>query len=184
MRRLIAPLWLISALTAGTVQAQPFTPNEAGVTMGHWHLNSRDVEVNKKILVAMGGTASKPDERLQRVTFPGVVAILQLGSPPGPPTGGSAGTVVNHVALSVQNVQDSVAKWKVAGVPVELGKGGPTKPMSLRRTACASRFFRDKNQQFPIRSHHVHYWRGGNRNSGHPGLVCKDLRRQAEHAWT
>src|SRR4249919_3726064 len=80
MGRLIVSLWLISALTAGTVQAQPFTPNEAGVTMG--------------------GMASKPDERLQRVTFPGVVAILQLGSPRGPATGGSAGTVVNHVALS------------------------------------------------------------------------------------
>src|SRR3954452_8519614 len=123
MRTLISTVWLISILTAGTAWAQPFTPNEAGVTMGHWHLNSRDVEVNKKIFVAMDGTESKPGERLQRVTFPGVVAILQLGSPPGPPTGGSAGTVVNHVALSVHNVQESVSKWKAASVPVELGKG-------------------------------------------------------------
>src|SRR5829696_3804404 len=123
MKRLTASLWFISALTTGTAWAQPFTPNEAGVTMGHWHLNSRDVEANKKIFVGMGGTASKPDERLQRVTFPGVVAILQLGSPRAPATGGSAGTVVNHVALTVQNVQETVSKWKVAGVPVELGNG-------------------------------------------------------------
>src|SRR2546421_737375 len=50
MRRLIASLCLMSILAAGVAWAQPFTPNEAGVTMGHWHLNSRDVEVNKKIL--------------------------------------------------------------------------------------------------------------------------------------
>ena len=158
MKRLIASLWLASAVTAGTVQAQPFTPNEAGVTMGHWHLNSRDIEVNKKILVAMGGMASKPDERLQRVTFPGVVAILQLGSPPGPPTGGSAGTVVNHVALSVQNVQDSVSKWKVAGVPVELGKGRTDQAYVTTPDGLRIEILQDKNQQFPIRSHHVHYW--------------------------
>jgi hypothetical protein len=27
--------------------------------MGRWHLNSRDIDANKKILVAMGGTATQ-----------------------------------------------------------------------------------------------------------------------------
>jgi len=31
-----------------------------GVTMGHWHLNSVDVEANKKIFAAMGGNAVRP----------------------------------------------------------------------------------------------------------------------------
>jgi catechol 2,3-dioxygenase-like lactoylglutathione lyase family enzyme len=148
----------MSSLTAGTAWAQPFTPNEAGVTMGHWHLNSRDVEVNKKILVAMGGTASKPDERLQRVTFPGVVAILQLGSAVGPSTGGSAGTVVNHVALTVPNVQESGAKWKGAGVPVELGNGRTDQAYVMTPDGLRIEILEDKNQKFPVRSHHVHYW--------------------------
>lgn len=158
MRTLISTVWLMSILTAGTTWAQPFTPNEAGVTMGHWHLNSRDVDVNKKILVAMGGIASKPDERLQRVTFPGVVAILQLGSASAPAAGGSAGTVVNHVALTVQNVQDSVSKWKVAGVPVELGNGRIDQAYVTTPDGLRIEILEDKNQKFPIRSHHVHYW--------------------------
>ena len=57
MKRLIAVLWMISTLAVGIVWAQSFPPNEAGVTMGHWHLNTRDIEANKKIFVAVGGTA-------------------------------------------------------------------------------------------------------------------------------
>src|SRR3954454_17057312 len=100
MRTLISTVWLISILTAGTAWAQPFTPNEAGVTMGHWHLNSKDVEVNKKIFVALGGMPGKPDDRLQRVVFPGVMVILNLGSATAPATAGSQGSVVNHVGFT------------------------------------------------------------------------------------
>src|SRR5260370_38515825 len=71
----------------------------------------------------MGGTEGGPGP-LQRVTFPGVVVILnqQAGAPPA--TGGTIGSVVNHVGFIVQNVQESVAKWKAAGVPVEPGNTG------------------------------------------------------------
>ena len=59
MRRLIAVLWTISMLVPAVARAQAFPPNETGVTMGHWHLNTRDIEANKKIFVTMGGTAMK-----------------------------------------------------------------------------------------------------------------------------
>ena len=62
MKKLISALWLASSLTAGAAWAQPYAPNEAGVTMGHWHLNSNDVEANKKIFVGMGGIAMKPGD--------------------------------------------------------------------------------------------------------------------------
>jgi predicted enzyme related to lactoylglutathione lyase len=38
----------MSTLAAGTAWAQAFPPNDMGVTMGHLHLNSRDVEANRK----------------------------------------------------------------------------------------------------------------------------------------
>ena len=60
MKKLFLAVWVISLLVPALASAQPFPVNEAGVTMGHWHLNSRDIEANKKILVAMGGTAIKP----------------------------------------------------------------------------------------------------------------------------
>ena len=76
MKKLISALWLVSALATGAAWAQPYTPNDAGVTNGHWHLNSRDVAANKHILLSMGGVAIGPGERVQ---FPGVLVILNQG---------------------------------------------------------------------------------------------------------
>jgi hypothetical protein len=52
---------------------QAFPPNEAGVTMGHWHLNTRNIETTRKIFFAMGGTEVQGDNA--RVRFPGVLVI-------------------------------------------------------------------------------------------------------------
>ena len=55
-RTIFAWLLLASTLAAGTAAAQPAPFNDAGVTMGHWHLISKDVEANKKIFLAMRKT--------------------------------------------------------------------------------------------------------------------------------
>src|SRR5271165_5892907 len=109
MKKLISALWLISTLATGAAWAQPYAPNEAGVTNGHWHVNSRDVEVNKKIFVAMGGVVPAESGPLQRVIFPGVMIILNLNQPGGapPPTGGTVGSSVNHIGFTVPNVQEA-----------------------------------------------------------------------------
>ena len=117
MKSLFVALFLTTTLATGTALAQPFTPNAEGVTMGHWHLNSKDIEANRKIFVAMGGT-SPTGPGIQRVIFPGVVINLNPGQAGPPPTAGSVGSVVNHVGFVVQNVQESVAKWKANGVAV------------------------------------------------------------------
>jgi catechol 2,3-dioxygenase-like lactoylglutathione lyase family enzyme len=158
MIRLISALWLMSMLAAGPAWAQPYTPNQAGITMGHWHLNSRDIEANKKIFVAMGGTASKTGE-LHRVTFPGVVVILNL--PPGaaPATGPTEGTVINHVGFVVPNVQESVAKWKAAGVPVQPGGNNRLdQAFVVTPDGLKVEILQDKSQSIPIRHEHVHFF--------------------------
>ena len=115
MRTLIAGLWLVSILAAGTAVAQPAPFNEVGLTMGHWHFASRDVQANKKIFVGMGGTPVTVGTA-ESVIFPGVRVNLSLGNTSG--TGGSQGSTVNHVGFIVNNVQEQVAKWKAAGVAV------------------------------------------------------------------
>ncbi|HKA41306.1 MAG TPA: VOC family protein [Burkholderiales bacterium] len=143
-------------LAPGTSWAQAYPPNEAGVTMGHWHLNSKDVEANKKIFVAMGGTAIKPGD-FEIVRFPGVAVYLHQRPGAAPATGGTVGSVVNHVGFIVQNVQDSVAKWKAAGVPVlpgnnnRLDQAYVVTPDGLR-----IEILEDKTQGVPIRHEHVH----------------------------
>jgi catechol 2,3-dioxygenase-like lactoylglutathione lyase family enzyme/extradiol dioxygenase family protein len=158
MKTLISALWLVTSLAVGAAWAQPYTPNQAGVTMGHWHLNSRDVEANKKIFVGMGGTASEAGG-LQRVTFPGVVVILNLPAGAAPPIGPTDGSVVNHVGFVVQNVQASVAKWKAAGVPVSPGNNNRLDQAYVNTPdGLRIEILEDKNQSVPIRHEHVHFF--------------------------
>jgi catechol 2,3-dioxygenase-like lactoylglutathione lyase family enzyme len=147
----------VSQFAAGSALAQAAPPNEAGVTMGHWHLNSRDVEANKKLFVALGGIATKPGD-FELVKFPGVFVFLHLR--PGFPAalGGTEGTVVNHVSLIVPNVQESAAKWKAAGLPIQPGANGRTDQAWITTAdGLKVEILEDKTQTVPIRHHHIQY---------------------------
>jgi catechol 2,3-dioxygenase-like lactoylglutathione lyase family enzyme/predicted enzyme related to lactoylglutathione lyase len=158
MKRLISAVCLMSALAVGTAWAQPFAPNDAGITMGHWHLNSANAEANKKIFVAMGGTDTSAGPS-QRVTFPGVIVIMNLGAPGPAPTAGSRGSVTNHVGFIVKNVQEQVAKWKAAGVPVEPGANNRLDQAYVNTPdGLRIEILEDKNQPMPIRHEHVHFF--------------------------
>src|SRR5258705_14002675 len=98
MKVLVSMLLLLGSLARGTAFAQAYPPNEAGVTMGHWHLNSQQVEANKKLFVALGGTAIKPGD-FEIVRFPGVAVFLHQGPGPPPPTGGTQRPGINHAAF-------------------------------------------------------------------------------------
>ena len=158
MTRLFAALCLMFAFVSGNALAQATPPNEGGATMGHWHLNSRDVEATKKMFVAMGGTAIKYGN-FDLVKFPGVAIFLQM--PPGtaPADGGTVGTVVNHVGFLVPNVQEAMAKWKAAGVPVSPGAPGRTdQAFVVTPDGLRIEILEDKTQTVPIRHHHVHFY--------------------------
>src|SRR6266851_3400558 len=49
-----AALLFATALAVSPAAAQPAPFNDAGVTMGHWHIISKDVEANKKLFLGMG----------------------------------------------------------------------------------------------------------------------------------
>ena len=148
-----AALLLASSVAAGTANAQYAPFNEVGVTMGHWHLASKDAEANKKIFVGMGGKllpGAAPS-----VQFPGMRINLTLGNAAG--NGGSVGSVVNHVGFIVNNVQEQVAKWKANGVAVLPG-GNNRLDQAFVETPDGVRIevLEDKNQADPVKHEHVH----------------------------
>src|SRR3954468_1170748 len=158
MKSLFAALFLTTSLATGTAFAQPFAHNADGVTMGHWHLNSRDIEANRKIFVGMGGT-SPTGPGIQRVIFPGVVVNLNPGQAGPPPTGGTIGSVVNHVGFVVQNVPESVAKWKAAGVAVLPGNNNrPDQAYVETADGLRIEILENKAQKYPIQHEHVHFF--------------------------
>jgi catechol 2,3-dioxygenase-like lactoylglutathione lyase family enzyme len=97
--------------------AQLSRPNAAGVAMGHLHYVVRDVAANKAFWVALGGKPVLLENRIEGVSLPGVVVLLQQGET----SGGAEGSVVNHVAFRVQ----SIAALERKGFKVEYIKEVP-----------------------------------------------------------
>ena len=103
---MLALLW-----SADLVWAQLSSPNAAGVRMGHLHYHVRDVEANKRFWVSLGGTPVTIGG-VEAIRFPDVFVVLTKGES----SGGTDGSVVNHVAFRVQ----SFAKLQEAGFNVQL----------------------------------------------------------------
>ena len=151
---MFAALLFASALIAGTAGAQPAPYNAVGVTMGHWHLASKDVEANKKVFLAMGGKLYMPGGN-PLIMFPGLYINLVLGAGKG--EGGTQGSVVNHVGFIVDNVQQRVAQWKAAGVKVLPGGNGRLDQAYVETPdGLRMEILEDKMQTVPIRNEHIH----------------------------
>src|SRR5262245_41516299 len=143
-----------SMLTAGTAVAQPAPFNEAGLTMGHWHIISKDVDANKKLFLAMGGKLYMPGGN-PLIMFPGVYINLVLNAEKG--DGGSEGSVINHVGFIVDNVQQRVAQWKAAGVTVLPGLNNrQDQAFVVTPDGVRIEILEDKTQKVAIRHEHVH----------------------------
>ena len=155
----VVALVLVSTLTAGRAAAQPAPFNQAGVTMGHWHIASKDVEANKKLFLAMGGKLFMPGGN-PLIMFPGLYINLNLGTEKG--DGGTVGSVVNHVGFIVDDVQKRVAEWKAKGVTVLPGGALPAGGNRLDQAFVVTpdgvriEILEDKTQPMPIRNEHVH----------------------------
>ena len=151
----LAGLFFASALAAGSAVAQPAPFNETGVTMGHWHIVSKDVEANKKLFLGMGAKMFMIGGN-PFMMFPGVYINLNLGNEKG--EGGTPGSVVNHVGFIVNNVQEQVAKWKAANVPVLPGTNNrPDQAFVVTPDGVRIEILEDKAQAEPIKNEHVHF---------------------------
>jgi len=116
MRLNVCLLSTVIALGATEASAQLAAPNKAGVAMGHLHYQVRDVEANKRFWSALGGKAIKlGDTDVMR--FPDVLVFLTRGES----TGGTEGSVVNHVAFRVP----LLATVEAAGLKVQPTAGFP-----------------------------------------------------------
>jgi catechol 2,3-dioxygenase-like lactoylglutathione lyase family enzyme len=149
-------LLLASALAEGTARAQPAPFNEIGVTMGHWHIASKDVDANKKLFLAMGGKLFMPGGN-PLIMFPGLYINLILATEKG--DGGTEGSVVNHVGFIVNNVQARVSQWKAAGVAVLPGNNNRLdQAFVVTPDGVRMEILEDKTQSMAIRGEHVHLW--------------------------
>jgi catechol 2,3-dioxygenase-like lactoylglutathione lyase family enzyme len=149
-------LLFATALAASPAAAQPAPFNDTGVTMGHWHIISKDVEANKKLFLGMGAKMFMVGAN-PLMMFPGVYINLNLGTEKG--EGGTPGSVVNHVGFIVNNVQEQVAKWKAAGVPVLPGNNNRLdQAYVVTPDGVRIEILEDKTQSVPVKNEHVHFF--------------------------
>lgn len=99
----------------GPVRAQLAPPNEAGMTMGHVHLNVRDVEVHRELWIEQFGAKPLAKEGLPGVKIPGMLILFRRQEP----SGGSEGTVMDHFGLKVPSLAAALKRWRAAGYQVQ-----------------------------------------------------------------
>ncbi len=146
--------WALAAVIAIAVPVSAQAPSgDFGVTMDSWHLNVTDVIGAREMFVAVGG-APVTIGGVQAVQIPGVTVYLH-GSRPA---GGTRGSVLDHVAFHVPNVEGAVARWWAAGVPI--AHGGARFPQAWITTPDGLRIevLENAEQQEPVRHHHVHWY--------------------------
>ena len=144
--------FLVALVTATPSFAQLTTPNAAGAAIGHIHINATDVDAQSRFWTTVGVQIVQRD-KLTMVQVPGVYILLQKQDP----TGGTAGSTLNHFGLYVKDFAAASAKWKAAGLNWEPNKdpkveqGFLTGPDGVR-----IEILEDKTQTVPVRNEHVH----------------------------
>jgi len=111
-------LAILCPLTASWAQVLP--PNETGISLGQWHTIVQDMDGAKKFWTLLGAEPISVDGT-EVMRFAGVLVFLV----PGSPSGGTEGTVVDHVGFGVPDVRKTLAKLKAGGIKVrEPGPNG------------------------------------------------------------
>ncbi len=176
IKRLFIAIGLAVLLLAPRIAgAQILVAGEGPVVYGHHHLNTTNMDAQKKFFAdTLGGTVltiGSGERRQQIIKFPNVLMFFR---PMQAPTGGSIGTTVNHIGFSVPDLKPVVAKIKANGfkmittdsvaanvkVTDDIAAASPTTNIAfaLGPEDVKVEFVEDKSQKAPIQLHHIHFF--------------------------
>ena len=158
MRRVISILTLAVLCQAGAAWAQLAPYNEIGVTWGHIHMHPRDMVKETMALLSLGGQLGNNLSPNVPIYFPGILILLQGGQTP--PKGGSEGTVVDHIAFRVPNLQESMEKWKAANWGLHAKDQPGSKPGQAFLTTASDvkiEILEDRSLKVTIAFDHAHF---------------------------
>jgi catechol 2,3-dioxygenase-like lactoylglutathione lyase family enzyme len=172
MKAIVLVLGFVLAVPSMS-QAQILVAKEGPVVYGHHHLNTTNMEAQKKFFIdTLGGKLVKIGQNNQEIIeFPNVLIFFR---PMQAPTGGSIGTTVNHIGFSVPDLKPLVARIKANGfkmittdsvaatvkVTDDIAAASPTTNLAfaLGPDDVKVEFVEVKDQKAPIQLHHVHFF--------------------------
>jgi catechol 2,3-dioxygenase-like lactoylglutathione lyase family enzyme len=166
----LAAVSLVSVVPRAS--AQLLAATDGPIVYGHHHLNTTDVQEQKRFFVnALGGTAvTIGTNNTEIVKFPNVLIFFRVQAP----TGGSKGTTANHIGFSVPNIRAAVDKVKSNGFTMITSSeappdrevkddiaappqpGGAAIAFVLGPDEVKVEFVEVKQQTAPIQLHHIH----------------------------
>jgi catechol 2,3-dioxygenase-like lactoylglutathione lyase family enzyme len=171
---LVLLLSLLVLAPASKAAAQLAAAKDGPIVYGHHHLNTTNIEAQKKFFVdTLGGKLIKiGTNNAEIVEFPNVLIFFR---PNQAPTGGTRGTTVNHIGFSVPNLRQAVDKIKANGFPMitsteapgrevkddiagPLQPGGASIAFALAPDDVKVELVEAKQQTSPITLHHVHFF--------------------------
>lgn len=151
MRKTIR-LLIGSAFLVMRLHAQLAAPNNLGVTMGHLHLNAKDPAAQKSFWVDYVGATPAKLGPLDVYRLPGVIVFVNKAEP----TGGTEGSVVNHIGLKVRDLKAYVAKAAAANVKIVAQSA--TQAMLLAPDDIRVELTLDAGSSTPVAMHHIHFY--------------------------
>jgi catechol 2,3-dioxygenase-like lactoylglutathione lyase family enzyme len=146
--------WLsFMAILAAACFAQLPAANEAGVTMGHMHLVVTDPDAQKKAWIDVFGAQTVKTGALELIKLPGVFIVATKAQKP--PSGGTDGSVVNHLGLVVKDYADIKAKATAAKLAVRELTPNQQAFVTLPEDVTIE-IQEDKSISAPVMFHHIH----------------------------
>src|SRR5438067_13251752 len=115
MKRTLALLVsILLVLSAAKASPQLIAAKDGPVVYGHHHLNTTNMDAEKKFFVqTLGGKlVTIGTNNTEIVEFPNVLIFFRTTQAPA---GGSRGTTVNHIGFSVPSLRPIVARVKANG---------------------------------------------------------------------
>jgi catechol 2,3-dioxygenase-like lactoylglutathione lyase family enzyme len=163
-------LTLLALAPASQASAQLLAAKDGPIVYGHHHLNTTNVDAQKKFFVdTLGGTVVKIGTR-EIVRFPNVLIFFN----PTAPTGGTRGSTANHIGFSVPDLRPVIDKIKANGfqmitrsevaatveVKDDIALNSPTTSIAfaLAPDDVKVELVQVKTQTIPITLHHVHFF--------------------------
>jgi catechol 2,3-dioxygenase-like lactoylglutathione lyase family enzyme len=173
-RLLVFALLVLSPIAvARPARAQLLVAKDGPIVYGHHHLNTTNMDAQKKFFVdALGGTVVKFGANQQEIVkFPNVLIFFR---PMQAPTGGSIGTTVNHIGFSVPDLRPVIDKIKANGfkmitrtevaatqeVKDDIAVLNPSTSIAfaLGPDEVKVELVQVKTQTAPIQLHHIHFF--------------------------
>ncbi|MBV6430195.1 MAG: hypothetical protein IANPNBLG_00299 [Bryobacteraceae bacterium] len=144
----------LALLLAPLCFAQLPAPNSMGVSMGHLHLNTTDLEAARRFWVDFLGASTVKLGPLDVYKFPNGLVMVRKAAV----SGGSEGSAIDHAGFKVNDLDAFRAKAKAMGYREVKFNKETRQAFILNPDSMKVELTEDKSMDRPIVNHHIHWF--------------------------